>query len=464
MKKQLLTVALFMGTWIASAQVGVGTLEPNKSSQLDVKASDKGILIPRVSLTGITDQATITKGNVESLLVYNKNENQEVTPGYYYWFDGQWRRMLTPSDIASDVLTVLTFDPLTNTLTYLDEEGISHDLTLNNTKNSTIVLNGTTLIVTDTDGDTYQVDLSSLTNTTKVTAGTNVTVTGNGSTATPYEVSVAKATAANLGVVMPGEGMTVGNDGKLNVTPVPDKVTKIGNTVIGHKIADYTNEVDAIVDINETVTALTQNASGIHYQPEAGVIQDAKVVSADTGNLITTGADHGAFLNKNSVQGNQMKYEVTDGINTTVTVDSSVADLKKYKVNVATANGTNLGVVKQAATKPTVFINANGELSTDASAGNNIVEVFADYSIVLDDVVVLGDATSNNITIELPSAVGIKGRKLTVKKSDDANDTYVNVTSVAGNIDGEVSLYTSLPYSGWDFMSDGSNWKIVNKF
>lgn len=77
--------------------------------------------------------------------------------------------------------------------------------------------------------------------------------------------------------------------------------------------------------------------------------------------------------------------------------------------------------------------------------------------------VVLGNA-QNDITITLPSATGIKGRKLTIKKSDTANDTYVNVVSAGGSIDGETDLYTSLPYSGWDFMSDGSNWKIVNKF
>src|SRR5690606_15477632 len=223
MKKKLLTVALLMGTWVASSQVGIGTLNPDKSAQLDVVASDKGILIPRVSLTSVTDAVTISNGNVESLLVYNTSNNEGISPGYYYWYEGEWRKLLTPIDVSTDVLTVLNFEAITNTLTYLDENGLLHNFLLNNTKNDTIILNGTVLTITDTDGDQYTVDLasldtnttntslvldaqnqlkltdsstnvltadlSSLVNTTKVNAGTNVTVTGNGSVLTPYVVN-----------------------------------------------------------------------------------------------------------------------------------------------------------------------------------------------------------------------------------------------------------------------------------
>jgi len=64
--------------------VGIGTLTPDKSSQLDVVANDKGILIPRVSLTSTTDAVTITNGNVNSLLVFNTNTQNDITPGYGY--------------------------------------------------------------------------------------------------------------------------------------------------------------------------------------------------------------------------------------------------------------------------------------------------------------------------------------------------------------------------------------------
>jgi len=52
------------------SQVGIGTAEPNASSQLEVKADDKGVLLPQVALQSTTDNSTISNGNVVSLLCY----------------------------------------------------------------------------------------------------------------------------------------------------------------------------------------------------------------------------------------------------------------------------------------------------------------------------------------------------------------------------------------------------------
>jgi hypothetical protein len=50
--------------------IGIGTSTPNASSILDVSSSNKGILVPRVTLTGITDGTTITSP-ATGLIVYN---------------------------------------------------------------------------------------------------------------------------------------------------------------------------------------------------------------------------------------------------------------------------------------------------------------------------------------------------------------------------------------------------------
>ncbi|MBQ21657.1 MAG: hypothetical protein CMD31_12955 [Flavobacteriales bacterium] len=57
---------------------------PDPSAMLDVQASDKGLLIPRVELTGTTDVTTIVSP-ATSLLVYNTSTVSDVVPGYYYW-------------------------------------------------------------------------------------------------------------------------------------------------------------------------------------------------------------------------------------------------------------------------------------------------------------------------------------------------------------------------------------------
>lgn len=98
-KNYILIIGFVMGWSLFShAQMGIGTLTPDPSAALDVQAEDKGILIPRIALKALDDQTTITSGNVESLLIFNTTENQELQPGYYMWYDQQWRRLLTETD------------------------------------------------------------------------------------------------------------------------------------------------------------------------------------------------------------------------------------------------------------------------------------------------------------------------------------------------------------------------------
>ena len=97
MKKITLSVALllFGGGYFANAQVGIGTPTPASSSMLEIKADDKGVLIPRVALKS-TDKFEVTAKAMagvatesESLLVYNTATagagTTAVTPGFYYW-------------------------------------------------------------------------------------------------------------------------------------------------------------------------------------------------------------------------------------------------------------------------------------------------------------------------------------------------------------------------------------------
>lgn len=54
----------------AQNNVGVGTNTPDASAKIDITSSNKGLLIPRIALTGINDAVTIPSP-ATSLLVYN---------------------------------------------------------------------------------------------------------------------------------------------------------------------------------------------------------------------------------------------------------------------------------------------------------------------------------------------------------------------------------------------------------
>ncbi|WP_411030524.1 beta strand repeat-containing protein [Spongiimicrobium sp. 3-5] len=138
MKKCLLSIVLLMSA-MSYAQIGVGTIVPDNSSQMEVVSSDKGVLIPRIALQSSADNTTITNGNKLSLLVFNTSNIADITPGYYYWDGAKWQRFSNPDDVAA----------------------ISSGLDTNTT-NISLTEDGTNLILTDSDGGTVTIPLATV--------------------------------------------------------------------------------------------------------------------------------------------------------------------------------------------------------------------------------------------------------------------------------------------------------------
>lgn len=82
----------------AQQNVGIGTTTPHASAVLDVRSNNKGLLIPRISLTSETDVTTIP-GPPISLLVYNFNGALPDGEGFYFWSGGKWSKLATRLNI-----------------------------------------------------------------------------------------------------------------------------------------------------------------------------------------------------------------------------------------------------------------------------------------------------------------------------------------------------------------------------
>ncbi|WP_343534467.1 exosporium glycoprotein BclB-related protein [Pedobacter sp.] len=73
-----------------TGSIGIGT-DPNASAKLDISATNKGILIPRVTM------ANRPASPVDGLLIYQTDN----TPGFYYYKGSAWERMADNSAITS---------------------------------------------------------------------------------------------------------------------------------------------------------------------------------------------------------------------------------------------------------------------------------------------------------------------------------------------------------------------------
>jgi hypothetical protein len=63
---------------------------PHPTAMLDIESSSKGLLIPRVTLLGLTNSAAPIVGPIEpGLMVFNKSGGP-LAQGFYYWNGTQW--------------------------------------------------------------------------------------------------------------------------------------------------------------------------------------------------------------------------------------------------------------------------------------------------------------------------------------------------------------------------------------
>lgn len=98
----------FTNTFAQNVGINSTGATPNTSAMLDVSATNKGVLIPNVSLTSLTDAVTITTP-ANSLVVYNTNTALTGGAGYYYNSGSSaapvWVNMLTSASLLGQSTT-----------------------------------------------------------------------------------------------------------------------------------------------------------------------------------------------------------------------------------------------------------------------------------------------------------------------------------------------------------------------
>ncbi|RTQ45110.1 hypothetical protein EJV47_26430 [Hymenobacter gummosus] len=80
----------------ARAQVGIGTTTPDARAALEISATDKGLLIPRLTQAQRTALTSVPDG----LMVFQT----DATAGFWYYFGGSWLNLPTTATLSGDNL------------------------------------------------------------------------------------------------------------------------------------------------------------------------------------------------------------------------------------------------------------------------------------------------------------------------------------------------------------------------
>jgi hypothetical protein len=104
MVKRILVLISIICSVHLNAQTGIGTTTPHASAKLEVAATNKGFLPPRVTLSGTNDISTISSP-ATGLVVFNTatagTTPNNVLPGYYYYDGTKWNQLVDQSSLNS---------------------------------------------------------------------------------------------------------------------------------------------------------------------------------------------------------------------------------------------------------------------------------------------------------------------------------------------------------------------------
>ncbi|WP_353103062.1 calcium-binding protein [Myroides odoratus] len=114
MKRILIFACLLGSSYVANAQIGIGTPEPTDSAILEISSTDKGVLIPRIALTDLTNyqlfKATTeaVSPEVVGMLIFNTtvNETKGLKAGFHYWDGQKWQLITSEKEITSIVTNI----------------------------------------------------------------------------------------------------------------------------------------------------------------------------------------------------------------------------------------------------------------------------------------------------------------------------------------------------------------------
>ncbi len=84
--KHTISLSFFLLVYLGSAvaqNVGIGTLTPDVSAMLHINSTNKGLLIPKVSLASLTDAKTVDQP-ATGLMIFNTNAAISSGTGFYY--------------------------------------------------------------------------------------------------------------------------------------------------------------------------------------------------------------------------------------------------------------------------------------------------------------------------------------------------------------------------------------------
>lgn len=487
---------------ISQIKIGDNPSTTHGSTVLEIESTNKGVLIPRIALTGALDVTTIATPAI-SLLIFNTSNAgstlslDTIIPGYHYWNGTRWLRLVTEGSNSWDLTGNAGTIAGTNFVGTVDDQ----DFILKRNNVQSGWLN------------------DSLQNTALGVGSLPMSVTGEGNTALGHR-SLTALTTGEFNTSVGANSLIKNTVGSFNTAlggnTLTENISGIENTASGayslHRnttgsynsaIGSYTLQYNTTGDYNtasgwqaleENTIGSRNTAMGTHAYELSSTGSDNVAVghkslrSARAGNNNTA---LGAFTLENIVNGsNNVAIGKRAGINQTAGDNNIIIGYNQNTANLTGDNQLNLGGVlfgtdltgNQSApagklgvltTAPTSSLHVNGSVSHSVRK-----EVTSTATLGDNDYVLIFNGPDNTIatpyiaTLPVPTSCGGRMYKI-IWGAGTSTDRYISFSEVIHFDDGSVTLSVgntiqanSNQYGtsgSVTLQSDGTNWWFIGR-
>ena len=357
-----ISLIMFINLQVFAQNLGIGpdTFDPDPSAGVEMQFTDKGLLIPRVTLTSTTSTSPITTPVATSLLVYNTATNGDVTPGFYYWTGSKWMRLLAIDDKPAWLLNGNAgTTPGTNFIGTTDNADLSFKT--NNKENMRLYSTGQLVI---SDAATIPSAESNTILTVKPTTNNyrnGISIPMSGATSNAYAIKVNSASANSRGYfyenTSESNGVFYGAGAQLSTT----------NIVSGY--LGYRNSSGlsyGIYGINGTNDSYATNANAW-----AAFIQGRAIISSESTPTSSLGVD---LEIKNTMTGQGNPATLSMRQTTAETVSGSILARLNFGDNYTSNPQAQIQVLRDAASGSSSDMPTAITFSTTADGSRALTE------------------------------------------------------------------------------------------
>jgi hypothetical protein len=438
--------------------VGIGTSSPN--ALLDVYATNNGILIPRIALTGTGSASPLTSPTT-STLVYNTATVSNVTPGFYYWNGSAWVRVIDNGSLsgATTVSNTSSANTLSTTVNGVTGATVPMVNSISNTS-GTNSLSTTVNGVTGTGAPIINSNALSL-------SGTTVTSTVNGIASNALDISSVDnniynsngTLTGNRTVTMGGNtlGFTGGNVGIGTASPsTPLYISANSNGIM--------MTIDDASTINYNILKLNAATAGDYLSFSLNNTQKAFIYTNGTSmNLGTEAGSNDVNLYTNATMVMKLAQSGNVGIGTATPSQKLEVNGTTKTTNLQMTNGGATGYILQSdasgngtwvspsaiGTTNTLSLSTNTLTSTvnGVAATSSAVSGVSNTSSANTLSTTVNGVTGTGVNIINTNAMSQNGSNQLISTTNGVASTALTV-AVAGDVTGALGASTVAKIQG----------------